>query len=134
MVDEDRRDNNRVRRSNDLCYKMLKELIEANLKTIEVRIQGIEHATILRAREIDAKHATMNELRTEVITDRAQFIRKDVYEPREDVLRNWITDTNEKVTRLMVAYDNRMNKSSMISIGSLIVSVITVIILFLRVK
>lgn len=58
--------------------------------------------TILTAtvNNIEARMGGLNELRKEVISDRAQFVKKDTYDIKTTNYDDWCTSVNERLTKI----------------------------------
>ena len=60
----------------------------------ELRIsyeKSVEKALELRAKEVERRLEGMNELRQQVVSDRAQFVRREIYDTRQDALDARVT-------------------------------------------
>ena len=73
----------------NVCEELCKALrlgcqkaTEVHFQLIETQLKASEQALILRTTELDRRLEGLNQLRSEVIKDRDQFIRKDTFDVR----------------------------------------------------
>lgn len=89
----------------------LKELTDAQIMSVreELRAQkellqaenaSTAHALVVARAELERRLEGLNELRTEVTKDRAQFVKLDVYVPAHEELRRQRVADNEKAIML----------------------------------
>ena len=90
---------------------------------LTARLDGMDKALDVKTRELDRRLDGLNELREEVVRDRDQYARKESLDAKIDAYDKWITIANEKLTRLLVEYETRINKAGMIAIIAVLVSV-----------
>lgn len=80
----------------------LKEHIEALLREkicrLEQRMDAMDEALELATREKDRRLGELNNLRREVMSDRSQFVRSDVYGPRHDQLDAQLATIDKRLT------------------------------------
>jgi hypothetical protein len=112
---------------------MKKVYIDKYIEVIEARLDGMDRAAVLKANEIDRRLEEHNKLREEVLTDRSQFMRTEVYAADRKTWQQWKESVNASVTKLMTKYDSRMTMANWISIVAVVVTFINLVVLaFLR--
>lgn len=62
-------------------------------EAIDHRFDSMDQALKLRAAELERRLEGLNELRTQVISDREQFVKKEAYEMRVGYYDKYIDDT-----------------------------------------
>lgn len=75
-------------------------LFDAKLDTIRTRLDGMDTAIKLKAEETERRLEGLNELRSDVVKDRDQFVRKDVFESK--------VKEYDDVARRLAAMESRM--------------------------
>ena len=105
--------------------KFCKEYLDKSIAEVKAMIAGIDKATVIKTMEMDRRLAELNELRRDVVQDRSMFVKKETYDVENKVIDDWMTSVNEKLTKLMVKYESRVTLTTLISLGSLLVSIIT---------
>ena len=108
-------------------HRLTEENVSAKIERVEqvltMRLNGMDVALDVKTRELDRRLDGLNELREEVVRDREQYARKENLDAKIDAYDKWITIANEKLTRLLVEYETRINKAGMIAIIAVLVSV-----------
>lgn len=80
-------------------------------RLIQTRLDGADKALEVKTIDMDRRLGELNRLREEVISDRAQYIRSDVYEAKHSVLEN---DWRVVATRLAVVETTAVTNESKI--------------------
>jgi len=75
----------------------LREYIE---KIIDEREKYHSLALSLASKEIERRLEALNELREEVTSDRAQFIKEDIYAARNKELDGWRNSVDKAIVRI----------------------------------
>ena len=99
---------------------------------LTARLDGMDKALEIKTRELDRRLEGLNELREEVIKDRDQYARREIFNSKVNYYDQWITTASEKLTRLMVDYETRINRAAVISIIARVVSVVAIFINFYK--
>jgi len=102
-----------------------KSFIKKSIEKVDVRIDGIDKATIIKTGEIDRRLLEHNELRKEVLTDRAEFVRKEAFE-------FWKDAVNEKLTTLMNRHDKKITAATWTAICGVFVTVINLVLIIIK--
>lgn len=123
----------------DNRWQTLKELLELTCKKLQERIDseadktGIRFAAeavardkALLALEKDLVH--LNNLRTEVMTDRSEFMRASTFTEFSLRFEDWKKLISEKQIAMEIHYNERMSVAKWISIGSMIIAAAAVIV------
>ena len=69
----------------------LRALIEHEKELRVSYEKAVEKALELQAKEVERRLEGMNELRQQVVSDRAQFVRREIYDTRQDALDARVT-------------------------------------------
>jgi hypothetical protein len=77
-------------------------LLESKLEVIRTRLEAQEEALKLKTLELDRRLEGLNELRSDVIKDRDQFVRKDIYDARVKIVDELVNRVTIIETRLFV--------------------------------
>ena len=109
----------------------LENSIKKDVSVLEARMDGMDKAVELKTVEMERRLEGLNELRSEVIKDRELLVKKEGYDLKMAMLDSWITAANEKLTTLMISYNNRISLASWLAIAAVIVSVINIMILII---
>jgi 2-oxo-4-hydroxy-4-carboxy--5-ureidoimidazoline (OHCU) decarboxylase len=115
-------------------HDSLLKILDLGIKNVETRIDGMDKALKVKEQENERRLEGLNELRKDVVKDRNEFVRQETYDLKMGLFDCWVTDANEKFTKLMTKYDNRFTIPTVIALISLIVSVIGIAVLLLRGK
>ena len=94
---------------------------------LTARLDGMDKALEIKTKEMDRRLEGLNELREDVVRDRDQFARKEVLDSKIDAYDKWITIANEKLTRLLVEYETRINRAGMVAIVAVVVSILALV-------
>jgi hypothetical protein len=112
----------------ELTCKKLNEKIDAERDKVDIRFGAEEVARdkALLALEKDLVH--LNNLRTEVMTDRAVLVRIEAYNEFLLRYREWQKTVNEKIISMEIHYNERMSVAKWISIGSMVIAALAVLV------
>lgn len=97
-----------------------------------LRIDHIEVLMEERKETLERRLAGLNELRNEVLKDRDLFLRKEIYDEKTKAYDLWVTNTNEILTQMKTRYDSRIQLSTWLSVGSLLIAIVACFILLFR--
>lgn len=61
-------------------HEALMEYLKQCSKTLDLRFEAADKALTLKSEEMERRLEGLNELRAEVIRDRSQFVKQDVYD------------------------------------------------------
>ena len=103
-------------------HNALAKIAELCVDKLTLRIDGIERLMTERKEENERRLEALNQLRSEVTTDRSVYMRKDVYEKKIDSYDMWVSDVNRELTEIRTRYENRITLASWLSIVSIIVA------------
>lgn len=78
----------------------LREIIQLKIENVLIRLEGMDKALVVKTTEMERRLIGLNELRSEVVRDREQFLKKDTYETRILGIDIWIADLNKRVAIL----------------------------------
>jgi hypothetical protein len=67
---------------------------------IQAQLAAMNSALELRTKELDRRLEGLNQLREEVVRDRDQFLRKDVYDVKMEIHDKFMYDSNTRMTRM----------------------------------
>jgi hypothetical protein len=109
-----------------------RDYIDKSIQVVEARLDGIDKATIIKTIEIDRRLEEHNKLREEVLTDRSEFVKGETYKLHERNTNDWKEEVDEKLTKLMTKYENRMSIANWIAIVAVIITIANLIILVLH--
>lgn len=112
--------------SDDVCY--------SRRDAINERINSIEKALTTATKVMDRRLEGLNELRTEVTTDRDMLVKRETYDQKVDYLDRWITEANKQLTTLMLNYDSRITTVKFVAGGSFILSIISIVLMIIRIR
>jgi hypothetical protein len=133
-----------VQEKNQIQLSVIEErllTIEDNFKgqvtTIDERLKGFvaltdEHFECmdkvldLKTIEMNRRLVELNELRSEVVKDRNLLVQKGEYDLKMRGIDNWVDVANEKLTILMVNYNNRISLAHWLSIGAIVISIVNI--------
>jgi hypothetical protein len=107
-------------------YKACIREMELQLKRIEERMDSMDVALDLRSGELERRLGGMNELREEVVRDRAQFVFRESHDAREAILREFITLLDKKIEKIETRF------STWLIAIALIVTVLQLFIHFMK--
>ena len=79
------------------------KLCAARHESLYVRLQAMDKALELNAKNVEARLMALNELRAEVIKDRVLFIREDMYTSKHGDLERWVRSVDSAVNALSVS-------------------------------
>jgi hypothetical protein len=82
----------------EASLRAIQNLIDGRVGVIEARLSGMDMALELRHADMERRLEGLNQLRTEVVRDREQFVRKDSYDTGHESLRGMIADMTRRVT------------------------------------
>lgn len=108
-------------RTCDLRMEAMKCKGELCVKKIEARLDGMDEALGLRTRELERRLEGLNELRSEVIKDREQFLRQEVYNIKTSQYDAWVMQTNKRLT---VMETRSIVWTAAIAIGFVVIQII----------
>jgi len=106
----------------------LENSIKKDVSVLEARMDGMDKAVELKTVEMERRLEGLNELRSEVIKDRELLVKKEGYDLKMAMLDSWITAANEKLTTLMISYNNRISLASWLAIVATIISIINILV------
>lgn len=110
-------------------YINLKEyferLFEEREKRFSLHFELLKQALTKSDIDIERRLEALNQLRSEVVKDRDQFLRRDTYEEKIKGYDVWCTMVNETLTQTKTRYEVRLTLNSVIAILSVIISLIT---------
>jgi len=98
-------------------------------KPIEIRMDMMDKALELQAKEIDRRLEALNELRSEVTQDRSQFVKLGEHDMKMEQINDFMKQASVDLNTLKIHYSNRITISILVSGLSLIVAII---VLYLR--
>lgn len=78
----------------------LETLIAAHRRELDVRSAATESAILLAREEVARRLGELNQLRSEVISDREQFVSKLQFEPMMQERDAWRSDMTDKLTAI----------------------------------
>jgi len=78
----------------------LETLISAHRRELDVRSAATESAILLAREEVARRLGELNQLRSEVVSDREQFVSKLQFEPMMQERDAWRGDITEKLTSI----------------------------------
>lgn len=84
------------RNSSSWTVDTLKELLQQDIRSLRIELEGLKDNTTLAREELERRLEGLNELRKEVTSDRAQFVKTEVYLPAHEELRRQRNADNEK--------------------------------------
>ena len=84
----------------------LETLIAAHRREIDVKSEATESAILLAREEVARRLGELNQLRSEVVSDREQFVSKLQFEPMMQERDAWRSDITEK----LVAINDRITR------------------------
>lgn len=76
----------------------LEVLLREKVEQLEQRFNLTDHALNVARCELERRLAELNQLRSEVLVDRASFVRLDVYQPRHDQLDGQLMQIDRRLT------------------------------------
>lgn len=91
-------------------------------RVIDLRFDSINKELALYREDVRERLMKMNELRTEVLTDRAEFVRKGVYEAQQKALQ----ETRDEVAVRFSVIETRLN--TWIAAITVFLTILTIII------
>ena len=97
---------------------------ESMKSTITFHFDSAKEAIKVATKELERRLELLNELRTSVETDRLYFVRREVYDTKIKSYDEWITGVNEKLTKLMTHYGNRLTLATGGSILAIMISLL----------
>ena len=126
-----------------VCFGKMEDHYEHLKETVDIRFQGLSTALEVSTKALDKKFIEINNLRSEVIQDREQYLKINEYRIEQDVLNKELKElkekldvfseeTNKKLSPLTQEYKVRITLIGWIAIGSLIVSAVSVIFNWLK--
>ena len=74
------------------------KLCHARHDSINVKFKAMDEAIDLKAKQLDLRLESLNELRRQVVEDRELFIRKDVYEFKTQYYDKFVQDALSRIT------------------------------------
>ena len=92
-------------------------------KPMEIRMDSMDKALELQSKEIDRRLEALNELRSEVIQDRSQFVKAGEYDMKMQQINDFMKQASVDLNTLKIHYSNRITVSIIVSGLSLIVAV-----------
>ena len=115
-----------------------RETLELHMRTIEARLNGMDEAIKVRAdathtalqlktQEMDRRLEGLNQLRQEVVRDRDQFLKREMYDDKSKSYDTWVAGVNEKLTRMETRYESRITLATAVSILSIVLAVVSII-------
>jgi hypothetical protein len=78
----------------------LETLIAAHRREIDVKNESTQTAVLLAKEEVYRRLGELNQLRSEVISDREQFVSKLQFEPMMQERDAWRSDMTDKLTAI----------------------------------
>lgn len=99
MTSETHEMDSKNRESISLMH-FFERMLEEQEKRITIRFDSLDKALVLNQDEMERRLEGLNQLRSEVVTDRGQFVNKSKCEERHDSLRDWQDSVNAKLTTL----------------------------------
>ena len=127
-------------------HEALDKVVDLKIKSIDVRLEGMEKAIelrkeivtnrfyamddalLLRTGELEKRLEGLNELRSEVISDRDQLVKKETYNIKTAAYDEWCTDINRRIsvieTKMSVALENITQTESRIRVWTMIVAIV----------
>jgi hypothetical protein len=107
---------------------LLNEVIKSKIETLSTRLDGMDKAVEIKTIDMERRLEGLNELRNDVIKDRSLLVRQDTYKMKIRMIDDWITTANEKLTTLMISYNNRISLAHWLSIVAIILTAVNIII------
>lgn len=84
----------------DATQKLLEVQLKDTKELLETKLEERDKATALGHAELERRLDGLNELREDVVKDRSQFVKMDVYAPAHEELRRQRQADNEKAIAL----------------------------------
>ena len=82
-------------------HEALMEFLRQCSKTLDLRFEALDKALELKSLEMERRLAGMNELREEVMKDRSQFVRSDMYDVASREFRSVVNRVTIIETRIV---------------------------------
>jgi hypothetical protein len=111
-----------------LRHDALEQAHALKFEKLDLKLQHMDGALVLRTIDLERRLEELNKLRQDVVTDRDIFMKKEVYDKKIDGYDSWIVDVNEKITKLMVAYDARITIAKLTGVSGIVLGVAGIII------
>jgi len=75
-------------------------LTNARIDAVKARLDGMDRAIDVKTAELDRRLEALNELRSDVLKDREQFVRKDAYTAKSETIDKWVFTTEQRITAI----------------------------------
>jgi len=75
-------------------------LTNARIDAVKARLDGMDRAIDVKTAELDRRLEALNELRSDVLKDREQFVRRDAYTVRAEAIDKWVFTTEQRITAI----------------------------------
>lgn len=78
----------------------LENVINLGFDKLDVRLQGMDKALELKAKDLENRLHSLNQLREEVQRDREMFLTKEIYEAKTQGYDAWCSGVDKKIVAI----------------------------------
>ena len=110
----------------DLCIKGIEARLSGMDEAIKVRADATHTALQLKTAEMDRRLEGLNLLRQEVVKDRDQFLKKEMYDDKVKGYDTWMASVNVALTKMETRYEGRITATTWISVLSLLMAIVSI--------
>ena len=82
----------------NIKHRANSEKVDLAMEKIDVRLDAMDEALVLRTGELEKRLEGLNQLRADVVKDREQYLRQEVYNIKTAQYDSWITNVNNRLT------------------------------------
>ena len=121
-------DERSCREKHSDLFHTMKKIIELETKSLEIRMNGIDRATVLQTTDLKSHLEKLNGHQAELRGFQNRFLTIERYEDQQKSIKVWMDAAKDDLSKLVYDNNKRFSIQNKISMLALIVSAAAIVI------